>query len=630
IRHILYSILLLITVFSYVSAQKFGEIDKADLLQNYYKDAEDADAIKLLDSGEMLITPGNELESIRHIRIKILTEKGKDRTNIVIQWRKDEKVHDLKAHTILPNGEKIDVKKEHKQEIKEKYYRLVKIAFPGVEVGSIIEFQYRKNSRSIFYLEPWYFQSDIYTKLSKLTVWVPPHLEYQYIYKDLRHISSIPESEVRNNYIIHKWTAENIKPIDLKAPYSLNPYNYRSTLYLVLSKYYIMSKAKEIVQTWQFYTNDFLKSFEPKLALKKEIKSKAVELTAGKSDENEIVKVIYDYVRTKIDSDKLKGNSFYVSKCNDVLKSGKGTVNERNMLLISLLQAAGFNSVPVLIADRKSIKTNPEIQRIDNFNTIICSVSLSSGDNMLLDASVKYYPYSLLPYYDLVSHGLFIEKKGDLKKLSIPVNQGNTLSEIEAALDEEGNLKGKITLTYSGYSAVTQRKRIDDADSDKEYLEKKLTDKYSDFTLESIKIANKENVYEPLKIETNVTINNFAQNIGDKLMLCPSIINYMKENVFTKDSRMVPIEFIYPSNNLEKVNITLPDGYKAEEIPRGKKFSVSNIGFENNYSFENSKILYSREYIVSNININKQYYKGVKSMFDNIVSLDKNQIIIGK
>ncbi|MCK4966931.1 hypothetical protein KAS50_07860, partial [bacterium] len=165
---------------------------------------------------------------------------------------------------------------------------------------------------------------------------------------------------------------------------------------------------------------------------------------------------------------------------------------------------------------------------------------------------------------------------------------------------------------------------------DKEYLEKKLTDKYPDFTLESINITNKENVYEPFEIEANFTINNFAQNIGDKLMLCPSIINYMEKNVFTKDSRMVPIEFIYPSNNIEKVSITLPDGYKTEEIPKGKRYSVSDIGFKNNYSFENGKIIYSREYIVSNININKKYYKGIKSMFDNIVSLDKSQIIISK
>lgn len=627
-KHLLYLLLLLFIISPPVFAQTFGKIVESELKKTVYEEAKEADAVKLLEVGEITVTPRFQVESKRHIRIKILTEKGKDKANMIISWAKGEKINDLKAHTVLPSGEKIEVKKEHKQEIKQDDYRLLKIAFPGVEIGSIIELQFKKFSNNFIGLEPWYFQSDMYTKLSKITVTAPPFFNYSYIYKDLRHISSIPETVTDKNYSIYRWKGEDIEPIDLTVPYSLNPRNYLSCIYFILSEFFDGFRTIKITRPWTDHINSMWKHYKSALNLKKEIKKTAQQLTRNKASEEEIIRALYDFVRTKIDPDNLRQNSPYVFSANDVLKKGKGTENEKNVLLIALLRAADINAVPVLIADRTRIRTMPDIVRFDNFNAIICSAPLSSGKEILLDASSKYYPLSLLPYLDLVSYGLYIKKDGDLKELSYQTNQGNTISEIDAVLSEEGVLRGKLTLEYSGYSAAVQRKKVDDAESHIDYMQNKLKEKFPDFTLSAVNISNQENVYEPLKAEADFTINNFAQNIGNKLLICPSILQYMSSNTFKKEERMIPIEFIYPSINTEKVTISLPEKFKVEEIPEGRNYSVSDIAYKNNCSYENGKVIYSREYNVSDIIINKGYYSRVKSLFDNIVSLDKNLIII--
>lgn len=55
--------------------------------------------VTYLNQGQMTLT--------RHVRIQIYNERGKEYTNIRIPFWKNDKVSDIKAHTILPNGKKI-------------------------------------------------------------------------------------------------------------------------------------------------------------------------------------------------------------------------------------------------------------------------------------------------------------------------------------------------------------------------------------------------------------------------------------------------------------------------------------------------------------------------------------------
>ena len=65
---------------------KFGKVSKEELLLTEFPQAPDADAVYLFDVGDMRITDDFTLQLKRQVRIKILTEEGKEEANIRIPY----------------------------------------------------------------------------------------------------------------------------------------------------------------------------------------------------------------------------------------------------------------------------------------------------------------------------------------------------------------------------------------------------------------------------------------------------------------------------------------------------------------------------------------------------------------
>ena len=77
-------------------AQEWGEISDEELNMERPKEDLNADAIILFDKAEMAIF-GLTVDYKRHIRIKIFTEKGKDKANVSIYFPEWYNLNELEA-----------------------------------------------------------------------------------------------------------------------------------------------------------------------------------------------------------------------------------------------------------------------------------------------------------------------------------------------------------------------------------------------------------------------------------------------------------------------------------------------------------------------------------------------------
>ena len=85
----------------------------------------------------------------------------------------------LKAQTVLPSGDRIEVsKKDIFEEKLEGDWKRLKFTFPQLEEGAIIEFQYDLESENILQLREWYFQTDIPTRWSEYRLNIPEWYNY--------------------------------------------------------------------------------------------------------------------------------------------------------------------------------------------------------------------------------------------------------------------------------------------------------------------------------------------------------------------------------------------------------------------------------------------------------------------
>src|SRR6185436_15348368 len=128
-----------------------------------------APAVVLFKKSELLMmgygTRGQISSSLMvKARTKILTEEGKSRGEVSIPHSDFIRLQGFQGRTVLPDGRVMplpaDARFERKVSARQKR-SVTSVAFPGVEVGAILDYQFELRFDSPYYLEPWYFSDEL-------------------------------------------------------------------------------------------------------------------------------------------------------------------------------------------------------------------------------------------------------------------------------------------------------------------------------------------------------------------------------------------------------------------------------------------------------------------------------------
>ena len=165
------------------SIPDFGKVDKAELEMKECDFDPKAEAVVLFDVGEMTwIIGARNLEFTRHVRIKVLQDKGRNVADIHLPYYSYQNLEDIKDITaqtynldasgnvaITKLDKKLIYDKKLNKRVSEKAF-----TFPEVKAGTVIEFKYKYSTAGLI---QWYFQRSIPVKYSLYTVDVPKEIE---------------------------------------------------------------------------------------------------------------------------------------------------------------------------------------------------------------------------------------------------------------------------------------------------------------------------------------------------------------------------------------------------------------------------------------------------------------------
>jgi len=140
-------------------------------------------------------------------------------------------------------------------------WKEVRITFPNVKVGSIIEYTYKKTDKNITFLDGWTFQNDIPTMMSTYSITMIPQLEYKMIGQGEKYNTT---SEKTANNGSYSWTLRKLN--SLKAePYMKNFADYRERVEFQLSRYQkTLTEWEDVLQNWVVLGNEALKDYDEK------------------------------------------------------------------------------------------------------------------------------------------------------------------------------------------------------------------------------------------------------------------------------------------------------------------------------------------------------------------------------
>ena len=244
------------------------------------------------------------------------------------------------------------------------------------------------------------------------------------------------------------------------------------------------------------------------------LKAEAAKLIEGKTDDMAKVKALYDYVSRNIRyvSLSLGLARYQPHAASEVFSNGYGDCKDKNTLLASLLETAGFQSTSVLIGAQH--KLDPDIPSPSQFDHVITRVPVD-GQEIWLDSTNGVAPFRMLAASLRDKLALAIPPGGKPVLVTTPAGlpfEDYDRSAVKGSLNDTGTLKAHFSGSLRGDNELGLRFALRQMPENrwKEFFGVVLQHAgLKDADITNLKVSDPTNADNPLQIDLDFTTNNY-------------------------------------------------------------------------------------------------------------------------
>jgi hypothetical protein len=588
---------------------------------------------------------GLSLTMNHYIRIKIFTERGKEQfATVEIPRIGGRDISGVAARTIKADGTIVELKKDSifdRELAQAKHLKLrgKTFALPNVEVGDIIEYQYKEHrNNEIASHMRLYFQREI-------PMWnVAYHLKPLSIpmlpwgMRTMAFQCQLPPFRKEPNGFFT--TSLNNVPAFKSEPYMPPEDQVRAWVLI----YYEEDKKIEPEKFWKDIGKADFARFKPLIKADDAVKRLAVELTSGAQSPEDKLAALDAFCRTKIRD--LWSNSSHATaeerkavkenhSPSDTLKQKSGRGMDLNYLFAALATAAGFDARMARISDRGDIFFHP--QRTTTYFMESFSVAVKVGDRWtFFDPSTSYLERGMLRWQEEGSRALISDPKEGFfvdTQYSGP-QRSKRARKATFKLLEDGGLKGSVEYSYTGHVAERQKREWEDMtpaqqeDDWKDSTQRRLGDvEISAFTSEG-----GADPFKAVTVRHEINVPGYATRTGRRILFQPAFFQRNVAPRFSESARQWDLYFEYGWAEEDEVTIDLPDGWELDQPVKPSSVKIGEIGeymVEVRKTIDGRKLIYRRRFEWGRNQLllfPASEYERLKKVFDRIQEQDRYTI----
>lgn len=523
---------------------------------------------------------------------------------------------------------------EFQEKINENY-SVKKIALPNVKEGSIVEYKYVLKSPYASYFRDWYFQHDIPVNQVFYEVVIPSFFKYRVFAKGFADISATPEEVVpafNKAYVQSRvvYSGKDIPAIK-EEPYVNNMDNYTSMIqYELASTNFAGEPIKNFATDWPSVAKTIYESdgFGNELNKKSYFEKDLDVILKDVTSRDEKITLIYNFVKDRMNWNEKYG--YYTDLGVKKAYTEKvGNVADINLMLVAMLRYAQIKANPILVSTRSNgISLFPNRGA---FNYVIAGVEIDNNKGILLDATSKNAMPNIIPIRAINWLGRMIRNDKTSQEIDLlPQTNSKELINIMASIDASGKVSGSVRNQRFDYKAYVFRENNLPMAKDS-YLER-LEKRYPGLQVEDYELTNEKDLTKPVIELFKFTNDNLVEHIGNKMYISPMLFYASTVNPFNQETRLFPLDFLYPYQEKYNITITIPEGYEIESLPKS-----INIATENNVSTfkyltasNGNQIQLSATHEINNSSVPAEYYASLKTFFGQVVQKDKEKIVLKK
>jgi hypothetical protein len=590
----------------------------------------------------------NEQESIvavlnYHVRIKVFdaTAQGARVVGIPYYFENNiESVSNIRAATYGSPESAVPVSAENIRTINvNSRYNVKEFTMPAVEDGSVIEYRYTIRRRYIEELPDFYLSHQVPTEWAEVSITYPKYLRYSGAAENfdgtINHfITQLSSSTVPKVFtypqpdpiIKETWRARNIPAVQ-KETYISSLDDYRGKLKFQLSAFGLPRQTLE--NSWNYVVAE-LRREQQILAFinaNEVAKKRGQEIGDAFASKEAVQDSIFRYVN---ENTRFSGSKSPFSSVKDsvVLRGDPVDQAAINQTLAAMLNGAGIDAYPVLISTRESGMINTSFPSFFEFNGQLIHTEIN-GTSYFMDASFSHSQPNLIPVNTFNETGLLIRPKShrwvDLKPdrslFSIDVD-------IDAALDRQGNLQGRLQSHIVGYPAQKIRQLKAEGTPVSQIIKEAVLDGYPQVELSNASLQNLHDYNAPIRLAADFTLEDYAVSYTDGLEFSPMVVGYLRNNPFDENQRNLPVTLDAPERLNLQYNISLPEGMALPAVPNDRTIQLPGASFSEQYNMGSNALRYQFNIDISRKTFSTDVYPRLLNFYERWVHLSNSSWLI--
>ena len=573
-------------------------------------------------------------------RIKILTDEGRKHANVEIPYLKgSSSIRGLQARVIRPDGSivEFDGTVYEKALVKARGVKMMSKSFtlPGVEVGSIIEYRYRRtmppgwafNSR-------WLLSDDLFTRRAVFSLRPADSLLLRWSWPLGLPPDTKPPAKERGlirleTHDVPAFVSEEYMPPEDVMKYRVE-FVYEGD----------ESNQRDEIAYWKAFgkrsNSDVQRFTKAGRALEQEVArlvqpDDSIETKARKlyARAQQIRNLTFERQATEQEAqrEKLAENR----DAEDVLNHGYAYADDVTWFFYGLLRTAKLDASLVLVSTRDDNFFDPRLMNARDLNT--CVVLVNLGDSLVyLDPGTPFMPFAYLPWSETAVKGLRLGADGGQWVTTTVPGASESRVERKAAMKlESGTLQGKVTVTYTGLEASWRRitERNDDATDRRKFLEQDLEAAIpTGIDVKLINTPDWTGSETPLIAEFELRVPGWTAAAGNRSLMPVGLFGGSEKHMFEHSARVHPLYFTFPYQHTDDVVIELPPGWQVGSVPKARTADIGVATYNSSAQTTGGTLTMKRELAWKTIIIQQKFYSQVRDFYQTVRAGDEDQIVI--
>lgn len=596
-----------------------------------------------------------------YVRLKVLNESGKKYANVELDYGSSSddgsstSIDDIAGRTIHSDGTIIPFTGKAYQKLVEKtngYKHMEKVfTLPDVEVGSIIEYRYKRHLDDEHFMAPrWYIQSDLYTRKAHY-VWKPTSetLITNDGHENLTNAiawtpilpagakleqTTLPPVGMNPGQMVFELNVHDIPPVpdeDFMPP--LDSFSYRVLFY------YTPYRNED--DFWKHQGKYWSKMHDKFIGPNAGVSAAVKSIISPPDTQDQKLRKLYaavmqlentDFTREHSNAEEKAEGNKPVRTTDDIWERKRGSSDQLSDLFVAMARAAGMKAYVAAVTNRDHSMFYKGYLSMGQLDDDLAIVNVD-GKEQFFDPGSRYCPYGLLAWKHTSASGLRQTDDGTtLVQTPAAIYTSSRIQRIaNLTMDQQGVATGTINMTYMGASALRWRQLSLTGDSTSlEHDLRTNVEKLLPAGME-VKITSIEKLtdYEqPLRV--NLTVKGqIASSTGKRLILPADLFEVNVKPSFPHEKRDIPVYFDYPYMHQDAIRVHFPASLAVESMPATTAARFQNLAAYN-MSTESTptSVTIRRDYSLGTILFLTKEYPELRSFYSKMDTADQGSIVL--